>query len=519
MKYMMAIDQGTTGTTAMLFGLGKNGASNSKHLEALASANHEFPQYYPQEGWVEHDLDEIWSSTTAAIADCLASAKSKVSGFSADQVSSLGITNQRETLTVFDAKSSRPVSKAIVWQCKRSQKICEAMKTKDLELKFREKTGLLLDPYFTGTKLKWLFDNQPETAEKIMDGSYCFGTVDTYLLHRLTAGSVWATEPSNASRTLCYNLHKRGWDRELISMLGLPEGLPLPEIKDSNALFGYTKGLGTLPDGIPISGILGDQQSALFGQRCFEVGEAKCTYGTGAFLLVQTGEESLSVADSQGLLSTVAWRIKNETVHALEGAAFTCGASVQFIRDQLKLIGSAQESEDLARGVDAAPYVYFVPALAGLGAPYWNPNARGAFLGMSRGTTREVCIRAVLEGMALQVQDLALAMVDRLGEENPIKSFKVDGGAAANKTLMEFQAALLNLPIVKPEILETTAMGAALISGLGSGIFESLEEIKQLSIHSKIFEPNILDAKARMMIRKGWAKANEAVRVFSEVNE
>ncbi|MBQ48609.1 MAG: glycerol kinase, partial [Zetaproteobacteria bacterium] len=420
-QYLLAIDQGTTGTTTLVIKLGDNVAP-----EVIGRKTVDFKQHYPQPGWVEHDLNEIWQSLESAAEGALNQAAA--AGVERQQITAIGITNQRETLCTFEKGSGKPLEKAIVWQCKRSMSICDRLKGEGVENIFREKTGLCLDPYFSGTKMTWLMENRPQVAEGIRSGTALWGTIDTWLLYRLSGAATYATEPSNASRTLAFDIRKNQFDPELAEILGLPHLDCLPEVRDSAGLFGQTKGLGFLPDGIPITGILGDQQAALAGQGCYQTGSAKCTYGTGAFMLLNTGSEM--TLSSSGLLTTVAWSLKGSLTYALEGSSFIAGAAVQFMRDQLSLIETAEQTADLAKDVIGAPEVYFVPALAGLGAPIWNPRAKGAFFGLTRGTDQRQMVRAALEGIAFQVSDLLKAMCKDFNVD--FSELRVDGGAAAN---------------------------------------------------------------------------------------
>ena len=423
----------------------------------------------------------------------------------------IGITNQRETLCVFDRKTSRPLRRAIVWQCKRSTDICEQMQKDGLQDMFKQKTGLVLDPYFSGTKLTWLLDHEDATAKALRDGSACVGTIDTYLIHRLSAGESFVTEASNASRTLAYNIVTGAWDEELCRALRFPSMDILPEVRDSAGDLGRTRGVSFLPDGVPISGALGDQQAALAGQTCFALGEAKCTYGTGAFLLANIGE-SVKYSD-HGLLTTVGWQLGGKRTYAFEGAAFIAGAAVQFLRDQWQLVSSAPETEKLAQNESAAPEVYFVPALSGLGAPHWDPRAQGAILGLTRGTTKGQLVRACLEGIAFEVADLIAAMGGDGGSK--LSVIRVDGGAAANNVLMQSQADFTGLPVDRPNNLETTAFGAALFSGLGVGLYAGLNELKQARSTEQVFEPTANSASRVAEQLAGWQRSISAVRTFA----
>lgn len=504
--YILAIDQGTTGSTALLIGFA---ADNRPWVVNKATVD--FAQHFPKPGWVEHDLDEIWASVAAAVKQCFAEASAIEKHFTPDRVAAIGITNQRETLCLFDRESSEPRRRAIVWQCRRSSEICAGLKREGLEARFRRNTGLVLDPYFSGTKLKWVLDNDPDMVSEINSGKTVIGTIDTYLLHRLTGGVVHATEPSNASRTLLFDIHKQRFTPELYEVMGLKNPDALPEVKDSSTIFGKTRNVEFLPDGIPIAGMLGDQQAALAGQTCFRPGEAKCTYGTGAFLLLNTGEKA--VMSENGLLTTVAWRLGGRAVYALEGASFIAGATMQFLRDQFLYFGNVAETEKMATDVVAAPEVYFVPALAGLGAPYWNPYARGAIMGLTRGTSIAQVVRAGLEGMCFQVNDLISAM--NQDADHSMTILRVDGGATVNNQLMQIQADYSNLPVDRPQIIETTAFGSGLFAAMGVGLFAGLSDIADLRLKDKVFEPDAAHHTRRAEHLAGWERAVRAVEVFA----
>lgn len=498
--FVLSLDQGTTGTTALLFDLGV-----TAH-QLISEGTNDFSQHYPSSDWVEHDLEEILNSCEEAIRECLVTAKKKFPTFNEKKIKTIGITNQRETLCVFEKNSGKPLRKAIVWQCKRSAKICEDLKKNDLEKTIQNKTGLLLDPYFSGTKIKWILENEKTISKKIHSGEALLGTIDTFLLYWLTAGKSFFTEPSNASRTLLYNIKEKKWDKDLLSIMGdIPEA-SLPEVIPSDSFFGKTKGLSFLPDNIPIHGILGDQQASLFGQACFKKGDSKCTYGTGAFFLMNTGKSP--VLSNEGLLTTVAWDLTKEgTSYALEGSCFIAGAAVGFLRDNLCMINHAKETSEIKEDTEAAPQIYFVPALTGLGAPYWKPKARGILLGLTRSTTKEQIIKATLEGICFQVEDLLATFKKESGFE--LKELCVDGGAAANEILMKTQSYLSQLKILRPEILESTAYGAALISAYGSGFIKNLEELKKQKTIEKTFEMKLTKEEQgkRKQKLEGWKKA------------
>jgi len=485
-RYLLAIDQGTTGSTALL--VGADGA-------VLARANCEFPQHFPKPAWVEHEPEEILQSVRKAIRDVFTASK-----LDPRDCAGIGITNQRETTVLWERNSGRPVHRAIVWQDRRTSERCAQLKQRGLEPLFRERTGLVIDPYFAGTKLEWLLENVPFARSHAESGELAFGTIDSFLIHRLTAG-VHATDVTNASRTLLFDIRKLAWDDELLGHLRIPRAL-LPEVKSSSELFGHTKGFDPLPDGIPIMGVAGDQHAALFGQTCFGVGEGKCTYGTGAFFLVNTGTEP--VRSKHGLLTTVAWRIGNRTEYALEGSSFIAGAAVQWLRDGLGLIKSASEIEALAAQVESSGDVLFVPALAGLGAPYWDPDARGLISGITRDTTKAHLARATLEGIAFQVADLAQSMEADMGRS--LTGLRVDGGASQNEILMKFQGDILGVQVDRPRSVETTGLGAAYLAGLAAGVFESREAIARAHRIDWSYKPTMsLERREAHKVR--WARA------------
>lgn len=468
-ELILAIDQGTTGTTVAVF---------DRSCNMLAKVNTEFRQIFPQPGWVEHDLEDIWTSVTTGIQKALQSC-----GASGGNVQAIGITNQRETTGVWEREGGKPLHNAIVWQCRRTAPLCTQLK-KAYEPLFRRKTGLVLDPYFSGTKLRWLLDNVDGLSNRAERGEICFGTIDSFLVYRLTGRQVHVTDVSNASRTLLMNLKTLSWDPELLQILGIPPAL-LPDIRPSSEVYGTTLGVEGLPDGIPICGMAGDQQAALFGQTCFQPGQVKCTYGTGAFVLMNTGSQLVN--SSRGLLTTVGWKIGDEVVYALEGSVFIAGAAVQWLRDGLRLFAKSAEIEKLAVSVDSSDGVVFVPALVGLGAPRWNPDARGIITGITRGTTAAHLARATLEGIAFQVRDVVEAMRQDL--QRGVTFLRVDGGAAGNDLLLQFQADVLQVEIHRPKILETTALGAALLAGLAAGVFKSKDEILNNWQQEKGFKP------------------------------
>lgn len=487
MRYILAIDQGTTGTTALLI---------DHDLNVREKITVDFPQHFPQPGWVEHDPEEIWFSTTQAIRRVLQSTAT-----APNQIVAIGITNQRETTLLWDRASGRPMHNAIVWQCRRSAPICQELKDQGHEALFRNKTGLLLDPYFSGTKLTWLLRRHPELREQAKGGQLAFGTIDSFLVWRLSGGINHVTDVSNASRTLLMNLRSLAWDDELLRILDIPKAL-LPEIRPSAAVYGQTRGLDVLPDGIPIAGMAGDQQAALFGQLCFDAGDAKCTYGTGAFLLENTGHEPIH--SHNGLLTTVAWQLGDQVTYALEGSAFIAGAAVQWLRDGLGLFQSSADIEALAASVPDSAGVVFVPALTGLGAPHWKSEARGCISGITRGTTASHLARATLEGIALQIHDLAQAMQEDRGR--PLQSFKVDGGAANNNLLLQLQADLIDMPVIRPKMVETTALGAAMLAGLTVGFWPGLEGLKKSWQEERRFLPEMTSQNRTELLQR-WNRA------------
>lgn len=485
--FILAIDQGTTGTTVLAVDAG---------LAVRGRATVDFPQHYPRPGWVEHDPEEIWFSVLQAIRRAMEGA-----GIRGDQVAAVGITNQRETTVLWERSSGRPVRNAVVWQDRRTAAICEELQAKGVEPLFRKKTGLLFDPYFSGTKLTWLLRDDPALARRAGRGEIAFGTVDSFLAWRLTGGTVHVTDVSNASRTLMMDLRTLAWDDELLSHLEVPREI-LPQIRPSSGVFAETRGLDLLPDGIPVAGMAGDQQAALFGQTCYAPGEGKCTYGTGAFLLENTGEKI--VESRHGLLTTVGWQIAGETCYALEGSAFIAGGAVQWLRDGLGLFRLSSDVEPLAASVPDSGGVFFVPALTGLGAPHWRSEARGTITGITRGTTAAHLARAALEGIALQIADLVGAMEEDRGEPSPL--LKVDGGAAANDLLMQMQADILGTAVVRPRMTETTALGAALLAGLATGFWKSREDVTSAWKEERRFEPRTTAAEREALLGR-WREA------------
>jgi glycerol kinase len=492
-KFICSIDQGTTSSRAILF---------NRQGEIVCSSQHEFPQYFPEPGMVLHDPLEIWSSVTQCITECLMKAK-----ISPAQIAAIGITNQRETTVVWNKKTGKPVYKAIVWQSRQTSGICEALKDAGHQELFRTKTGLLLDPYFSGTKVKWILDNVKGAREAANKGELLFGTIDTWLVWNLTNGKRHVTDYSNASRTLLFNIHTLQWDDELCALLTVPKSM-LPEVNDSSKIVGTTSKTVFFGNEIPIAGIAGDQQAALFGQTCFQKGEVKNTYGTGCFLLMNTGKKPVS--SQKGLLTTIAWGINGEITYALEGSIFVGGSAVQWLRDGLKVITKSAETETHAKAVSDSLGIYFVPAFVGLGTPYWDMDAKGAIFGITRGTKREHIIRATLEAIAYQTKDVLNAMQ----EESKIKlaRLRVDGGASNNDFLMQFQSDILNVYIDKPITSETTALGACYLAGLAVGFF-TLEEIENMWGVDKVYKPLMLESE-RKRLYEGWQKAVRACMTF-----
>ncbi len=489
MKYICAIDQGTTGTTVILL---------DEELNVRARVNQEFEQLYPKPGWVEHNPEAIWQSTLDTIARAQQEA-----GVAPDEIVAVGITNQRETTVLWDRKSGAPIHNAIVWQDRRTSGVIQQLKEEGREDYVRGQTGLMLDPYFSGTKIAWILDKVSDARKRAASGDLQFGTIDTFILSRLTGGDIHKTDVSNASRTLLMDLEKSAWEEDLLDTFRVPYEV-LPEIVGNSEIYGEIRGVEGLADGTPICGMAGDQQAALFGQTCFDAGQAKCTFGTGAFLLMNTGSEP--VASEHRLLTTAAWQIDGEMTYALEGSAFIAGAMVQWLRDGLKIIDSAAQIEELARSVESSDGVVVVPSISGLGAPHWDPEARGVIWGHTRGTTRAHIAYATLEGIALQNVDILQAMENDLGK--PLVDLRVDGGASANNLMMQMQSDFLGRKIVRPEMTDTTALGAALLAGLAVGIFDDLEDIRQTWKVDREFEPD-LGTQARQDKLRLW---NEALK-------
>ncbi|MGG4268478.1 glycerol kinase GlpK [Peribacillus simplex] len=492
--YILSLDQGTTSSRAVLF---------NKRGEVLHIAQKEFTQYFPNPGWVEHNANEIWGSVLSVIASCLSEMNVKP-----EQIAGIGITNQRETTVVWDKETGQPIHHAIVWQSRQTSEICEQLKEEGLEDLFFRKTGLLIDAYFSGTKVKWILDHVDGAREKAERGDLLFGTIDTWLIWKLSGGKVHVTDYSNASRTLMYNIHDLKWDEELLEILQVPQSM-LPDVRSSSEVYGNTASHHFFGNEIPIAGAAGDQQAALFGQECFEKGMAKNTYGTGCFMLMNTGEKA--VKSEHGLLTTIAWGLNGKVEYALEGSIFVAGSAIQWLRDGLKLLNDSKDSEMYAKRVTSADGVYVVPAFVGLGTPYWDSDVRGAVFGLSRGTSKEHFVRATLEALAYQTKDVLCAMEVDSGIN--LKALKVDGGVVKNDFLMEFQSGLLNVPVERPVISETTALGAAYLAGLAVGYWESQEEISKLGAVDKKFEPK-MEEQERKDLYDGWKKAVQAARVF-----
>jgi glycerol kinase len=485
-NYILALDQGTTSSRAILFDhSGKDKATTQK----------DFKQIFPQPGWVEHDPIEIWDSQIQSALNI-----AKQTNIDFGEVAAIGITNQRETTVVWDRETGKPIYNAIVWQDRRTSKYCDALKQKGYLDTIKKKTGLIIDAYFSATKLKWILDNVEGAKAKAKAGKLCFGTIDTWLIWNLTKGKTFVTDVSNASRTMLFNIKTLEWDNELLEIFEIPLNI-LPEVRESSEVYGVTD-RSIFAVEIPISGIAGDQQAALFGQLCTEKGMVKNTYGTGCFLLMNTGDKP--VYSNNNLLTTIAWKINGKTNYALEGSVFVGGAVVQWIRDGLNLIKDAKEIEDMANEVEDNGGVYFVPALTGLGAPYWDSYARGTIIGLTRGTTKSHIARAAIEGIAFQVYDIVKSMEADANAKGT--ELRVDGGATANNLLLQFQADIFKFPVVRPDFLETTALGAAYLAGLAVGFWKTIEELKDQWSVDKIFKPNLEDSKVKILVGQ-WHKA------------
>jgi glycerol kinase len=493
-RYVLALDQGTTGSTALVV---------DPDGRVLARGYAELPQYYPQPGWVEHDPEEIWSTVERSARAALSEAK--VTG---SEIAAVGITNQRETTIVWDRATGVPIHRAIVWQCRRTAPLCDRLRADGVEENVRRTTGLVLDAYFSGTKIRWLLDEVSGARRRAERGDLAFGTVDSWLVWKLTDGRVHATDATNASRTLCLDLRTGDWSDEMLKVLGVPRAM-LPSVAPSAGVFGETSALGWLPRGVPIAGIAGDQQAALFGQACLASGAAKNTYGTGCFMLLNTGAEP--VVSSHGLLTTIAWRIGPATTYALEGSVFIAGAAIQWLRDGLGLIRNAAESQALAESVADTGGVHFVPAFVGLGAPYWDMYARGTIVGLTRGTTGAHLARAALEAIAFQSRDVLEAMAADAGIA--VSELRVDGGAAANDFLCQVQADVLRVAVLRPRVIETTALGAAYLAGLGAGVWRSLDEVERRWTLERRFEPR-WDEATRAARYDEWRRAVERAKAW-----
>ncbi|PGU40882.1 glycerol kinase GlpK [Bacillus cereus] len=493
-KYILSLDQGTTSSRAILF---------NKKGEIVHSAQKEFTQHFPKPGWVEHNAQEIWGSILAVIATCLSEADVKP-----EQIAGIGITNQRETAVVWDKTTGKPIYNAIVWQSRQTVEICDELKEKGYSETVREKTGLLIDAYFSGTKVKWILDNVEGAREKAENGDLLFGTIDTWLVWKLSGGKAHVTDYSNASRTLMFNIHDLQWDDELLDMLTVPKSM-LPEVRPSSEIYGETIDYHFFGQNVPIAGVAGDQQAALFGQACFGEGMAKNTYGTGCFMLMNTGEKA--VASEHGLLTTIAWGLDGKVNYALEGSIFVAGSAIQWLRDGMRMFKDASESEVYASRVASTEGVYVVPAFVGLGTPYWDSEVRGAMFGVTRGTTKEHFIRATLESLAYQTKDVLCAMEADSGIE--LNTLRVDGGAVKNNFLMKFQSDILDVPVERPVINETTALGAAYLAGLAVGYWKNQDEIKEQWHMDKRFEPT-MEAETSEELYAGWKKAIEATKAF-----
>ncbi|MBT2691018.1 glycerol kinase GlpK [Bacillus sp. ISL-47] len=493
-KYILSLDQGTTSSRAILF---------NKKGEIVHTAQKEFTQHFPKPGWVEHNANEIWGSILSVIAGVLSE-----SGVKPEQIAGIGITNQRETTVVWDKETGAPVYNAIVWQSRQTSSICDDLKEKGYNDLFRKKTGLLIDAYFSGTKVKWILEHVEGARERAEQGKLLFGTIDTWLIWKLSGGKAHVTDYSNASRTLMFNIYDLQWDEELLEILGVPKSM-LPEVKPSSELYAHTVDYHFFGKEIPIAGAAGDQQAALFGQACFEKGMAKNTYGTGCFMLMNTGEKA--VRSEHGLLTTIAWGLNGNIEYALEGSIFVAGSAIQWLRDGMRMLKDAKDSESYAKKVDSTEGVYVVPAFVGLGTPYWDSDVRGAVFGVTRGTSKEHFIRATLESLAYQTKDVLSAMEADSGIE--LRTLRVDGGAVKNNFLMDFQSDILNVPVERPNINETTALGAAYLAGLAVGYWNSQEEISEQWAIDKSFNPS-MEEEVRNVLYGGWKKAVKAAIAF-----
>lgn len=493
-KYILSIDQGTTSSRAILF---------NKDGEIVSVAQQEFKQYFPKPGWVEHDPQEIWSSVLAVIAQVMSYTNTLP-----EEIAAIGITNQRETTVVWDKHTGMPIYNAIVWQSRQTADICDELRAQGYDEMVREKTGLLIDAYFSGTKVKWILDNVEGAREKAESGDLLFGTMDTWLIWKMSGGEVHVTDYTNASRTLMYNIFDLKWDDDLLEMLGVPKAM-LPDVKPSSHIYGQTVGYHFFGQQVPIAGVAGDQQAALFGQACYEKGMAKNTYGTGCFMLMNTGKQA--VRSKHGLLTTIAWGVDGKVEYALEGSIFVAGSAIQWLRDGMRMLKTAAESEKLATKVASTDGVYVVPAFVGLGTPYWDSEARGAVFGLTRGSEKEHLVRATLESLAYQTKDVLQAMTADSGID--LKALRVDGGAVKNDFLMQFQSDILGVPVERPVVNETTALGAAYLAGLAVGFWQDTAEIAaQWQVDSRFAVH--MQEEERAQLYRGWQKAIEATQVF-----
>lgn len=494
-KYIMAMDEGTTSARCVIY---------DKQGNTISSAQREFPQYFPKEGWVEHDATEIWATQISVAQEAMLK-----HNLNYRDIVALGITNQRETTVVWDKATGEPIYNAIVWQCRRTSDYAEALKNQGHEEMIRRKTGLIIDAYFSGTKIKWILDHVDGARERAERGELLFGTIESWLIWKMTGGEVHVTDYSNAARTMLFNIHTLDWDDEILSLLDIPKCM-LPKPVECSGHYGET--IPELFGGpIPITGSAGDQQAALFGETCFEVGEAKCTYGTGSFLLLNTGDRP--VFSNSGLLTTIAWGLDGKVSYALEGSAFVCGAAIQWLRDEMKFMSDSPKSERMALKAGDSEGVYMVPAFTGIGAPYWEPDARGAIFGITRGTDRNQIVRATLESLAYQNEDLLSAMAEDLGQR--IVALKVDGGACRNNFLMQFQADVSDTEIVRCKSIESTSLGAAYLAGLAVGYYDSTDDIIENKEVDRVFRPE-MDEEKRAALLKGWHKAVKAAIWLAE---
>lgn len=494
-KYILSLDQGTTSSRAILF---------NKKGEIVNVAQKEFKQHFPKSGWVEHDAQEIWSSILSVMAQVLSSA----SDLSAKDIEAIGITNQRETTVVWDKNTGKPIYNAIVWQSRQTAGIVKELKEQGHEEMVRNKTGLLIDAYFSGTKVKWILDNVDGAREKAENGDLLFGTIDSWLIWKLSGGEAHVTDYTNASRTMMYNIYDLKWDDELLEMLNVPKSM-LPEVRPSSEVYAKTVDYHFFGQNVPIAGVAGDQQAALFGQACYEKGMAKNTYGTGCFMLMNTGEKA--VKSDNGLLTTIAWGVDGKVEYALEGSIFVAGSAIQWLRDGLRMFNEAPESERYAERVESTDGVYMVPAFVGLGTPYWDSDVKGSVFGLTRGTSKEHFIRATLESLAYQTRDVLDAMTADSGID--LKTLRVDGGVVNNNFLMQFQSDIIGVPVERPTVSETTALGAAYLAGLATGYWKDKEEIKQQWMIDKTFDPKMKEEE-REELYGGWKKAVHATMAF-----